>query len=69
MNIPDELLAQIDKKAKLLNVSRTAYVVMTLSQQLHADEAMQILPELQKMMNEASIKIKEQELKPDQVRL
>lgn len=58
INVPDELLAQIDKKAKSLGVNRTAYMVMTLSQAIRADEVSLVLPEMQKMMKEALQKSK-----------
>ena len=56
MNIPEELLKQIDTRAKELNVTRTAYLVMTISQQLKAEEITKSLPELQRMMTEAMAK-------------
>lgn len=51
MLIPDELLKQIDEKAKSMHINRTAWVVMTLSKQLQQDYLMDNLPELIEKMN------------------
>jgi len=50
LNIPDELVKTIDKKAKSLNLNRTAYVVMTLSKYLQQEDLMDVFPEFVKMV-------------------
>lgn len=50
LNIPDDLLSQIDLKAKSLYVSRTAWIVMTLSQKLQQDELILNLPDMLRTM-------------------
>lgn len=44
LNIPDELVAQIDAKAKSLFVNRTAWIIMALSEKLKQDDALISLP-------------------------
>lgn len=55
MLIPDELLKQIDEKAKSMHINRTAWVVMTLSKQLQQDYLMDNLPDLIEKMNNLEI--------------
>ena len=50
LNIPDELVKTIDKKAKSLNLNRTAYVVMTLSRYFQQEDLMDTFPEFVKMV-------------------
>lgn len=50
INIPDELVKTIDKKAKTLNLNRTAYIVMTLSKYMQQENIMDTLPEFVKMV-------------------
>lgn len=50
INIPDELLAQIDSKAKSLFVNRTAWIIMALSEKLKQDDALISLPSVLEAM-------------------
>lgn len=38
INLPDELVAQIDERAKSLYISRSAYIATALSQKLQSDK-------------------------------
>ena len=40
VNIPNELLKEIDERAKSMYLSRSAYVTMTLSQRLQQDKVL-----------------------------
>lgn len=53
INLPDELVAQIDERAKALYISRSAYIATALSQKLQSDKMMDNMPELMKTMKEA----------------
>lgn len=53
INLPDELVAQIDERAKALYISRSAYIATALSQKLQSDIMMDNMPELMKTMKEA----------------
>lgn len=50
LNIPDELVAQIDARAKSLFVNRTAWIVMTLSQKLREDGLIEKMPDMVDIM-------------------
>jgi len=50
LNIPDELLKTLDKKAKELNINRSAFVVMSLSQHFQQDDAMDSINKMLKLM-------------------
>lgn len=49
MNIPTELLRQVDEYARNMNVNRTSAVCVLLSQSLNSQKAMNDLGELVKM--------------------
>ena len=53
INISEELLAQIDEKAKALYISRSAYIATALSQKLQNDKLMDSMPEMLKTMKSA----------------
>lgn len=53
INISEELLAQIDEKAKALYISRSAYIATALSQKLQSDKLMGNIPEIMQTMKEA----------------
>lgn len=53
INISEELLAQIDEKAKALYISRSAYIATALSQKLQSDKLMDNMPEIMQTMKEA----------------
>ena len=46
VNIPNELLKEIDERAKSMYLSRSAYVTMTLSQRLQQDKVLDSMPEM-----------------------
>lgn len=52
LNIPDELVKIIDKKAKDLNINRTAFVVMSLSQYFQQGDAMDSIYKMLELMQE-----------------
>lgn len=53
INLPDELVKQIDERAKALFISRSAYIATALSQKLQSDKVMDNMPELMQTMREA----------------
>lgn len=53
INISEELLAQIDEKAKALFISRSAYIATALSQKLQNDKLMDSMPEMLQTMKSA----------------
>lgn len=53
INLPDELVAQIDERAKALYISRSAYIATALSQKLQSDKMLDNMPELMQTMKEA----------------
>ena len=46
INISDDLLKQIDEKAKSLFVSRSAYITLALVQKLQSDSVIDTMPTL-----------------------
>ena len=55
MNIPDDLAKQIDEHAKKLHLSRTAYIVTSMSQKIQAELIMEQMPLMQKQIQELQI--------------
>ena len=53
INLPDELVEQIDERAKALYISRSAYIATALSKKLQSDKMMDNMPELMQTMKEA----------------
>lgn len=53
VNISEELCHQVDERAKAMFISRSAYISTALSQKMQADDAMRMLPEMAKTMQEA----------------
>lgn len=53
INLPEELVKQIDERAKALYISRSAYIATALSQKMQADKLSDTMPELIKTMNDA----------------
>ena len=49
INISDDLLKQIDEKAKSLYVSRSAYITLALVQKLQSDSVIDTMPTLVEM--------------------
>lgn len=52
MNIPDDLLVQIDTHAKSLGINRTAYIVMSMSQKVQADTMLNSMPDIQRVLGD-----------------
>jgi metal-responsive CopG/Arc/MetJ family transcriptional regulator len=52
MNIPTELLAQLDEYASKMNINRTSAVCVLLSQSLNGQKAMNDLGELLRVYHE-----------------
>lgn len=46
INIDEDLLKKIDKKAKSLSMSRSAYISLSCSQYLKSDDLLQAIPDL-----------------------
>ena len=55
--MPDDLVAQIDVFARRYGVSRSAYMVMSMSQKVQSEQVMQSMPELQTMMTTMQAKL------------
>lgn len=53
INLSEELLNQIDEKARALYISRSAYIAASLSQKLQSDKMMDNMPEIMQTMKEA----------------
>ena len=53
VNLSEELVRQIDEKAKALFVSRSAYITMALAQKMQADDAITMLPDMSRLLQEA----------------
>ena len=53
INISDDLLKQIDEKAKSLFVSRSAYITLALVQKLQSDSVIDTMPSLVAMAKQA----------------
>lgn len=52
VNIPDDVLEKTDKRAKLLGISRSAFITMTLSEKLMQTDVFEGFPELLSSMKE-----------------
>jgi metal-responsive CopG/Arc/MetJ family transcriptional regulator len=46
LNIPEDVLKKIDRKAELLGISRSAFVTMTMSEKLMQTDTMENFPKL-----------------------
>lgn len=46
INVPEDVLAKTDKKAKSLGISRSAFITMTLSEKLMQTDLMDSLPQM-----------------------
>lgn len=46
VNLSEELVKKIDKKAKGMYISRSAYIATALSQKLQADEVTEHMPDM-----------------------
>lgn len=66
INLSEDLLKQIDEKAKSLFISRSAYISTALSQKLQSDKLMDNIPEIMQTMKEA-VRLENQKSLPDQV--
>ena len=62
INVPDELLEKIDKRAKKLYISRSAYISTALAQKLQADDMFDVMPQILSKMNDSELaRIEEKE--------
>ena len=52
--VPVNLLEEIDEMAQKLGVTRTAYIVMSMSQKIQAEKSMQVVPQLNELINQLS---------------
>lgn len=55
--MPDDLVHQIDALAKQYGVSRSAYMVLSMSQKVQSENVMQSMPEMRNMMAELQLKL------------
>lgn len=46
INIPDDLLKDVDERAKSMYLSRSSFINMTLSQRLQQDKVLDNMPEM-----------------------
>lgn len=53
ITLSEELVSKIDERARAMYISRSAYIATALTQKMQADDAMTMLPELSKAMNDA----------------
>lgn len=53
INLPEELVEQIDERAKSLFISRSAYIATALSQKLQSDKIFDDMPEMLQIMRES----------------
>lgn len=53
ISISEELCRQVDERAKAMFVSRSAYISTALAQKMQADDAMKMLPEMAKTLQNA----------------
>lgn len=53
INMDEELVKKVDEAAKKMYVSRSAYISFAVSQKLKSDVAMDNLPKIIEVMNEA----------------
>jgi predicted transcriptional regulator len=53
ITLSEELISKIDERAKAMYISRSAYIATALTQKMQADDAMTMLPELSKAINDA----------------
>lgn len=53
ISLADELLAKIDSRAKAMYITRSAFIATAVNQKIQADDALVLMPELTKAMNEA----------------
>lgn len=51
--MPDDLVAKLDERARYLNISRSAYINMSVSRQLDVDQMSKNLPSLIEALNKA----------------
>ena len=60
MIIPDDFLKEIDERAANLNVNRTAFILMSLSQKFQQDDLIQRVPEMLSQMEKMEKKLRKQ---------
>lgn len=65
MNMPEDLLKQVDERAKDLYISRSAFITMAVSQKIQSDEMAKVLPDIVKAYNEQKNKDDEKQSKEE----
>ena len=60
MVIPDDFLKEIDERAANLNVNRTAFILMSLSQKFQQDDLIQRVPEMLSQMEKMEKELRKQ---------
>jgi metal-responsive CopG/Arc/MetJ family transcriptional regulator len=68
ITISEELVRQVDERAKSLFVSRSAYISTALAQKMQADDAMRMLPEMAKTMQDAMEMMKQGKTPPNAIK-
>ena len=63
LNVPDELLAQVDDAAKAMYMTRTAWLIMAMQQRLQTDTVAKSLPMITEMYNDAKRRKKQEEIR------
>ena len=53
VNLSEDLIQKVDVRAKSMFLSRSAYISTALAQKMQADDAMTMLPEMAKTLQDA----------------
>lgn len=53
VNLSEDLIQKVDVRAKAMFLSRSAYISTALAQKMQADDAMTMLPEMAKTLQDA----------------
>lgn len=64
-NWPDELVSELDEQAASYGITRTSYVVMALKQKVQSEIMLRSMPDMQKLMNEMTLKLSK--MTPEQI--
>lgn len=55
INIPEDLLKDVDERAKSMYLSRSSFINMTLSQRLQQDKVLDSMPEMLQTLREVKL--------------
>lgn len=61
INFPEDLLKKVDERAQQLYITRTAYIIMAVTQKLQSDDVVDALPEFKKAIEDLSKTLKDKE--------